>query len=250
MTDYNSLILKDLRAILTERGIANRTKLLKKGDVVTFLERHDKNPETTVTDIMGEVSGKKTNEKEKEKEKEKKKEKTNEKEKGTEITTTVDKTSTEVDKTNKESEPTEKSGRQGVNPPVILSPKLSLEEMAKMKTKEKVSATERPKATKIIIKEKDEDEDENNIGIFAGYVFAITGKMKRPQAEIKRVIATRGGKIANSITKDVTHVIAAGPSEKTRKAAISGLPILTEEWLDASIEAGEPLTDKRYSLEL
>jgi hypothetical protein len=56
-----------------------------------------------------------------------------------------------------------------------------------------------------------------------------------------------GGKVAGSLTKVVTHCISSDiGSEKTTAAVSRGLPVVNENWLDASIADGKLSTKDEY----
>jgi hypothetical protein len=83
--------------------------------------------------------------------------------------------------------------------------------------------------------------------VFAGLTFAVSGKLNRSQSEVKTLLAANGGMLAASVTKAVTHVLSIGiGSSKTQKAAATGVPVVSEEWLDDCIAAGKILTDDKY----
>ena len=84
-----------------------------------------------------------------------------------------------------------------------------------------------------------------------------------------RVVQANGGKIAGSVTAAVTHVVAAelgtGKAEKAAEKGVpiacaavccallsfvarAGLPVVKESWLQASIDAGKPVSDKKHML--
>jgi DNA ligase (NAD+) len=68
-----------------------------------------------------------------------------------------------------------------------------------------------------------------------GLVFAISGTLSRPRAEIIQAIEAGGGKFVSSVTKAVTHLLVADPgdtSEKIKKARQDGKKIVTEDFLE------------------
>lgn len=94
-----------------------------------------------------------------------------------------------------------------------------------------------------------EDEKKVSGPIFAGLVFAVSGKMSKPQGEIKDLIAENGGELKSSVTKAVTHVLANEiGSGKTQKALNEGKKIVTEQWLFDTIKAGRLLSGGKYFL--
>lgn len=80
-------------------------------------------------------------------------------------------------------------------------------------------------------------EEENEEGPFAGFVFAIAGKLSRGRAEIKADIEARGGVVKSSVTKDVTHLLAEGGKEtaKITAARDKGIAVVDEAWLDEKL---------------
>jgi hypothetical protein len=56
-------------------------------------------------------------------------------------------------------------------------------------------------------------------------------------------VITHGGRIAASVTRAVTHVVSNSVgSGKTSKAQQSGIPVVTEEWVTASVRDGKMST--------
>jgi DNA ligase-1 len=67
-------------------------------------------------------------------------------------------------------------------------------------------------------------------------VFAITGTLSRPRQEIVAMIEAKGGTVAASVTKKVTHLIVSDPkieTSKTTAAKKNGTVIISEEDLVA-----------------
>lgn len=85
-----------------------------------------------------------------------------------------------------------------------------------------------------------EDGDDEG-GPFAGFVFAITGKLSKGRAEIKAAIEGGGGVVKSSVTKDVTHLLANTESGKeTAKitaARDKGIEVVDEAWLEEKLAA-------------
>ncbi|MEE4314820.1 MAG: BRCT domain-containing protein, partial [Desulfofustis sp.] len=65
----------------------------------------------------------------------------------------------------------------------------------------------------------------------AGQVFVFTGGLEKlSRDEAKQLVKDRGGQIASTVTKTVTHVVAGEKAgSKLRKAEEMGKTILTEE---------------------
>jgi len=79
--------------------------------------------------------------------------------------------------------------------------------------------------------------------IFADDTFCLSGKLSMKKADIEKLIKSNGGKIAGTVTKAVTIVIAGDDSSsKSQKAMEKGIPLKKEEWLQASIDAGKKVS--------
>jgi len=119
---------------------------------------------------------------------------------------------------------------------------------AKDSEDEDESEEDEPKAKKsrqVKPKEDSDNEDEddevkesnsdNENGILSGKVFALCGKLSMPTEKIAALIEKNGGKYSKTITKAVTHVIAAKPEDdktkKLQKAKEDGKIIVTESFL-------------------
>ena len=64
--------------------------------------------------------------------------------------------------------------------------------------------------------------------------FAVTGGMEHFQnrEELKAFIQERGGKVSGSVSKNTDYLINNNPSStsgKSKKAAVLGIPVITEE---------------------
>jgi ATP dependent DNA ligase domain/BRCA1 C Terminus (BRCT) domain len=86
--------------------------------------------------------------------------------------------------------------------------------------------------------------------MFTNNIVAITGKMAIPRQSIVSFIESEGGTISSSITKKVTHLICANPSDsstKLKKARDMGIKIVGEDSLDIPSEIKLSSSKKRPS---
>lgn len=77
----------------------------------------------------------------------------------------------------------------------------------------------------------------------AGKTIALTGAMSQKRSYYEDLITRNGGTIAASVTKKVTHLVAANPNEKTGKmdkAREQGIVIVGEDWLTNIDNGGAP----------
>lgn len=77
----------------------------------------------------------------------------------------------------------------------------------------------------------------------AGQTIAITGALSRKRTDYVKLIEDNGGTFASSVTKKVTHLVAAEPdgaSEKLTKARSMGITVVGEDYL-FKLE-GEPIS--------
>lgn len=64
-----------------------------------------------------------------------------------------------------------------------------------------------------------------------GKVFCITGSLSEPRPKIEKRVKDLGGRIASSVSKNVHYLVTNEPdpsSEKGRKAAALGIPVISE----------------------
>ena len=75
-------------------------------------------------------------------------------------------------------------------------------------------------------------------GPFAGMVFCFTGTMTMKRDAAKALVEARGGKVADAVTKAVTHVVAgANAGSKLAKAEKLGLQVLDEAAFEKLVPA-------------
>lgn len=70
--------------------------------------------------------------------------------------------------------------------------------------------------------------------LHTGRVFAITGTLSRPRKQIVSLIEKEGGKFASTVSKSVTHLVAANPflmTAKMEKAQANGVTIVGEDFI-------------------
>jgi NAD-dependent DNA ligase len=77
-----------------------------------------------------------------------------------------------------------------------------------------------------------------------GVTICISGTLSVSRAQMKLRIEAEGGKVASSLTKAVTHLLStqeevANATAKVLKAQSTDVPIVTEDFIDESIEQGE-----------
>jgi poly [ADP-ribose] polymerase len=75
--------------------------------------------------------------------------------------------------------------------------------------------------------------------VFDGLTMCISGDFSVSQSEIKSLLTDNGATLAGTVTKAVTHLVSNTlGSAKTQSAEDKGLPIVTEDWVNASIKNG------------
>jgi len=86
-------------------------------------------------------------------------------------------------------------------------------------------------------------------GAFDGLVFCVSGSFTKSQSEMKKLLEENGGTVAGSVTAKVTHLVGSDAGTgKAAKAVEKGIPVVTEEWVDKSVEEGAPSTDTSLML--
>jgi len=76
-----------------------------------------------------------------------------------------------------------------------------------------------------------------------GVTFAITGTLSESRTAVKKSIESNGGTLANTITKSVQYLIATeaeieNETTKVKKAQSSGIPIVSEAFMNDAIKTG------------
>jgi len=79
-------------------------------------------------------------------------------------------------------------------------------------------------------------------GPLDGMTFVVTGSMSKPRPEVIRAIETAGGKVAGSVSKKTSYLVAGADTgaSKTAAAEKNGVRVIGEAELDVLL-AGEPL---------
>ncbi|MCE9575303.1 MAG: NAD-dependent DNA ligase LigA [Deltaproteobacteria bacterium] len=79
-------------------------------------------------------------------------------------------------------------------------------------------------------------------GPLTGKTLVVTGTLSRPRGEIQAAIEAAGGKIAGSVSKKTSYLVAGADTGKTKLDAATkhGVPVVDEDGL-AKLLAGEPL---------
>jgi len=87
--------------------------------------------------------------------------------------------------------------------------------------------------------EESEEEEEDDNGGIKGVTFCLTGHMSAQRAVIVKAIVSAGGKVAGTVTKDVSVLIAEDPdakSQKLDKAREDGVKVVGEDYLKKYIK--------------
>jgi len=139
------------------------------------------------------------------------------------------------------------------------------EKPKKKKAAPKKAASKKSKKKAESEEDEDEEEDEEEEekpkkkkaktsgggggSVFAGHTFSVSGAFGISQGDMKKLIIKNGGKVAPSCNKSCSYLVCAEiGSGKTQKAQKDGIPIVGEEWVNASIYAGKIQTDKKFIL--
>jgi DNA ligase (NAD+) len=75
-------------------------------------------------------------------------------------------------------------------------------------------------------------------GPLAGKTLVVTGTLSQPRAEVQKRIEAAGGKVAGSVTKKTSYLVAGGDTGKTKldAAAKHGVPVIDEDALSKLLE--------------
>eukprot|EP01091_Cochliopodium_minus_P014939 TRINITY_DN5187_c0_g1_i4.p1 TRINITY_DN5187_c0_g1~~TRINITY_DN5187_c0_g1_i4.p1 ORF type:complete len:779 (+),score=279.26 TRINITY_DN5187_c0_g1_i4:52-2388(+) len=89
--------------------------------------------------------------------------------------------------------------------------------------------------------------------IFDGLVICASGTLSLKKAEFKELIEENGGKVADNFTNSVTHIISTDSdvekrTTKIKKGIEKNIPILSEDWVNASIKKGSLESKTKYLL--
>lgn len=84
----------------------------------------------------------------------------------------------------------------------------------------------------------DIEAQETKSGVFEGYNVCITGTLSKPRGEIGEMITQRGGKLSQSVSKNVNLVLAGeNAGSKLQKAEKLGIRIIDENEFERMLEA-------------
>lgn len=80
----------------------------------------------------------------------------------------------------------------------------------------------------------------NSGGALVGKTFVVTGTLTRPRADVQKAIEAAGGKVAGSVSKKTTYLVAGGDTGKTKLEAAekAGVAVIDEATLERLL-AGE-----------
>lgn len=82
------------------------------------------------------------------------------------------------------------------------------------------------------------EAQETKSGVFEGYNVCITGTLSKPRGEIGEMITQRGGKLSQSVSKNVNLVLAGeNAGSKLQKAEKLGIRIIDENEFERMLEA-------------
>jgi hypothetical protein len=86
-----------------------------------------------------------------------------------------------------------------------------------------------------------------------GCVVCISGTLSVPRAELVEEIEEAGGRVSTTVTAATTHLVSAAiirgaeRAAKVRDALAKGVPVVDQDWLDASLDAGEALDTHAFA---
>ncbi len=75
-------------------------------------------------------------------------------------------------------------------------------------------------------------------GPLVGKLFVVTGTLSRPRAEVQKMIESAGGKIAGSVTKKTSYLVAGADTGKTKIEAAekNGVTVIDEQALNRMLD--------------
>ena len=83
--------------------------------------------------------------------------------------------------------------------------------------------------------------------VFAGLTFCVSGAFAVSQGEMKKQLERHGGKMASTVNAGVDYLICNEEgSTKYQAAEEKGKPVVSEEWVVASIDSGQLSTDPAH----
>jgi hypothetical protein len=86
--------------------------------------------------------------------------------------------------------------------------------------------------------------------VFKGLTFALNGKVQGTQTEFKALIAKHMGKVQSVSTLCKYLIVPESKFDKPCKTCVNalglGIPLIKEEWVFDSINAGKLVEDEQY----
>ena len=76
-------------------------------------------------------------------------------------------------------------------------------------------------------------------GPLAGKMFVVTGTLSKPRADVQKMIEAAGGKVAGSVTKKTSYLVAGADTGKTKLDAAEkhGVTVIDEAGLEKLLES-------------
>jgi len=76
-------------------------------------------------------------------------------------------------------------------------------------------------------------------GPLSGKTLVVTGTLTAPRADVQKRIEAAGGKVAGSVSKKTTYLVAGADTGKTKldAATKNGVQVISEEELEALLDA-------------
>ena len=85
--------------------------------------------------------------------------------------------------------------------------------------------------------------------VFDGLVFCVSGSFTRSQDALKALIVQHGGSTSSTVTASTDYLVCDSPGTgKFNEAERKGKPVVSEEWVDASIKKAALSTTKAHFL--